>query len=82
MDDTSYQTMADVINAYCNSLDAGQSFVIKQMERKVLNSIDTTVAENDDTDITTNYPQSNVTATDAQIIRAGSITINGVVVQD
>ena len=47
------------------------------MERKILNALDTTTADNDDLDIITNYPKANVTATDEQIIRAGSIIING-----
>ena len=47
------------------------------MERKVLNALDTTSADNDDLDIITNSPKANVTATDEQIIRADNIVING-----
>lgn len=71
-----------IINDYCNSLNAGQSFVIKQMERKILNGIDNTDANNDEVDITTLTPTSNVSVLTTQIIRAGDVTINGVKVQD
>ena len=49
------------------------------MERKILNAIDKTVAENDDIDIETIRPTSNITATEEQIIRLGdTVIINGV----
>ena len=77
VDNSKYSLIANTITHYCNSLESGQSFIIKQMERKILNVLDTTSADNDDLDITTNYPKENVTATDEQIIRADNIVING-----
>jgi uncharacterized phage protein gp47/JayE len=75
-----YYTIANVINKYCNSLNAGQEFIIKQMERKVLNSIDTTEAENDDVDIQTISPASNITSTNTQSIRSAQVKINGTII--
>ena len=77
VDSSKYSLIANTITHYCNSLESGQSFIIKQMERKILNVLDTTSADNDDLDITTNYPKENVTATDEQIIRVDNIVING-----
>lgn len=80
LSDEDYTAIANAINRYCISLNAGQEFIIKQMERKALNAIDTTQAENDDADIRTITPVSNVTSTDEQIIRSAQIRINGIVV--
>lgn len=74
------QAVANAINNYCTSLNAGQEFIIKQMERKALNAIDTTEAENDTADIVTISPASNITSTDEQIIRSNQISINGTIV--
>lgn len=74
------QSVATAINKYCSSLNAGQEFIVRQMERKALNAIDTTEAENDDADIKTISPTSNITSTDGQIVRPYNIKINGVVV--
>lgn len=75
-----YNTIVDAINKYCNSLNTGQDFIIKQMERKILNAIDNTAADNDDVDIETLRPISNVSSTNEQIIRLGSVTINGITI--
>ncbi len=75
-----YSTIVNAINTYCNALVSGQSFIVKQMERKVLNAIDKTTAENDDYDITTFSPEGNITATEEQIIRPATIKINGTLV--
>ena len=72
--------VANAIHNYCTSLNAGQDLIIKQMERKALNAIDKTEAENDDADIQTISPVANVSSTDAQIIRSTQIKINGVIV--
>lgn len=77
VDSSKYATISNVITKYCNSLISGQSFIVNQMERKILNALDTTSADNDDLDIITNSPKANVTATDEQIIRADNIIING-----
>lgn len=77
VDESKYALIANTITHYCNSLESGQTFVVKQMERKILNALDTTAADNDDLDIRTNTPIDNVTATEEQIIRADTITING-----
>lgn len=73
--------IATAINKYCTSLNAGQEFIIKQMERKALNAIDSTESENDGADIQTISPTSNITSTDEQIIRSAQIRINGVVIE-
>ena len=68
----------EAISNYVNSLRVGQTFVIKQMERKVLNAIDLNTVENDDIDITTTIPEENITCTNEEIIRVSDITVNGV----
>lgn len=67
------------VSNYVNSLKVGQTFVIKQMERKILNAIDDNNIENDDIDISTTIPAENVTCGSEEIIRINSITVNGVV---
>lgn len=79
--ESKYSTIADTVANYCSSLDAGQEFIVRQMERKILNAIDETEAENDDIDINTISPSNNITITAEQIIRPTSIMINGQVVQ-
>ena len=69
----------EAISNYVNSLKVGQTFVIKQMERKILNVIDTNNVENDDVDIITTLPVENVTCGDEEMIRVNSVTVNGVV---
>lgn len=64
---------------YVNSLRVGQTFVIKQMERKILNAIDENHIQNDDIDINTITPSGNVTCATEEIIRVNTITVNGVV---
>lgn len=78
--ESDYVAIAEAINNYCTSLSAGQEFIIRQMERKVLNAIDTTEAENDNVDIVTISPTSNIISTTEQIIRSSSVKINGTVV--
>lgn len=80
LSDSDYTAIANAINSYCTSLNAGQEFIIKQMERKALNAIDSTEADNDDADIITISPTSNTTSTDTQIIRSSQIKINGIIV--
>ena len=77
IDESNYVDIVNAITNYCNSLDIGQTFIVKQLERKILNSLDKTVADNDDLDITTVKPPANVTAVSEEVIRAGDITING-----
>lgn len=72
-----YSDIANTIAAYCSSLNAGQEFIIKQMERKILNTVDETEADNDNIDIRTISPSSNMTVTAEQIVRPSSIVING-----
>lgn len=75
-------TIIDVISKYCDSLNAGQEFIIKQMERKVLNALDSTLTDNDEIDIETIKPTDNITATSEQIIRCDVISINGEIMVD
>lgn len=67
----------EAISNYINSLEVGQTFVIRQMERKILNAIDLNNIENDDVDIDTLLPDSNVTCESDKIIRVNTVTING-----
>lgn len=80
LSESDYTAVATAINKYCTSLNAGQEFIIKQMERKALNAVDATEAENDDADIETISPATNITSTDTQIIRSSQIKINGIIV--
>lgn len=75
-----YGAIADAVNNYCSSLSAGQEFIIKQMERKILNVVDKTESENDNIDIVTISPTNNIVITAEQIIRPTAIKINGQIV--
>lgn len=77
--DIDSSAILEVISNYVNSLGVGQTFVIKQMERKILNVVDVNIIENDDIDITTISPATNITCESDEIIRVNSVTINGVV---
>lgn len=59
---------------YLKSLTVGSSLIVNQMERYILNACDTISM-----DVTTVTPSNNVSVTSTQIIRHGTITINGVV---
>jgi hypothetical protein len=69
----------EAISNYVNSLRVGQTFVIKQMERKILNVIDNNNIENDDVDIATTLPAENITCGNEEMIKVNSVTVNGVV---
>lgn len=59
---------------YINTLGISDSFIINQMERRVLSAI-----IYDDADITTLSPTSNVMISGTQVIKSGTITVNGVI---
>ena len=65
------------ITDYCNSLGAGNTLIVSQLERKILNKLDSTSSDDDFTDIVTNSPTVNVTTTEDQMIQAGNIIVNG-----
>jgi uncharacterized phage protein gp47/JayE len=67
----------ETISNYVNSLDIGQSFIISQNERKILNALDSNYGNNDDVDIITNVPTSNQVPASTEIIRIDTLTING-----
>jgi uncharacterized phage protein gp47/JayE len=69
--------VASAIVGYVNSLNIGQIFYVRQMERKVLNAIDPDSFDNDSLDISTSAPTSNQVPTSTQIIRLNSLTIDG-----
>lgn len=73
---TNTDIIIDAINNYCASLTSGETLIIKQLEKTILNSL-----EDDSIDISTIEPNSNVTATESEMIRPGTITINGEVVR-
>lgn len=64
----------DAIVSYVNSLGISDPFIIKQMESDILIAINDKSA-----DATTITPTSNVTITGTQVIKVGTITVNGVV---
>lgn len=64
----------NAIIAYCNSLSVGDILIISQLERAIGNAIDDA-----DIDITTETPSANVTPASTEVMRHGTITINGVV---
>ena len=71
--------LLEALSNYVNSLNVGQTFVVKQMERKLLNALDTTSSDNDPADIVTETPSANVECEPTEIIRVNTITVNGVV---
>lgn len=79
---TTGYTDADGIHSalvsYFSQLKVAETFVINQMERYVLNAAE--IAGYPDADITTVAPTANVVPTGTQIIRSGTIIINGVIV--
>lgn len=79
--ENNYTDIADAIKSYCVSLGPGQKFIIKQLERKILNVVDKTSADNDTIDIITNAPTENINISTEEIIRTSKITINGTVIE-
>jgi len=67
-------TAGTAIMSYLGTLGIGDTFIVNKMERYILNA---SGAPTDD--VTTVLPASNQSATSTQIIRPGTITINGVV---
>lgn len=76
-----YASISEAIKSYCMSLEPGQKFIVKQLERKILNAIDKTASDNDTIDIITNSPTENIDISDEEVIRINKITINGVVIE-
>lgn len=58
---------------YCNNLSIGDTLIISQLERSIGNAID-----NEDIDVVVGTPSANIVPTTTQVIRSGTITINGV----
>lgn len=77
--DIDSDALLNALSNYVSSLNIGQTFVISQMERKILNALDTNQSENDDADIVTELPSANVKCESTEIIRVNTITVNGVV---
>lgn len=65
---------ANAIVDYCSNLSVGDILIISQLERAIGNAIN-----NIDIDITVTTPNANITPTSTEVIRNGTITINGVV---
>lgn len=59
---------------YCGNLSVGDTLIISQLERAIGNAVG-----NIDIDIIVTTPSANVVPTSTQVIRHGTITINGVV---
>lgn len=64
------QLVSDAIAQYANGRTIGETFVVNQMERAVLN-----VINNEFADIITIAPTSNVSVTGIEIIKCGTITV-------
>ena len=62
---------------YCGSLSVGDTLIISQLERAIGNAID-----NIDVDVVVTTPDANVVPTSTQVIRHGTITITGVVLNE
>lgn len=65
---------AKAIVNYCGNLSVGDTLIISQLERAVGNAINNT-----DIDVIVTTPSANVIPTSTEVIRNGTITINGVV---
>lgn len=59
---------------YCGSLSVGDTLIISQLERAIGNAIN-----NPDIDTIVTTPNTNITPANTEVIRHGTITINGVV---
>ena len=64
---------ANAIIDYCGSLSVGDILIISQLERAIGNAIN-----NVDIDVVVTTPSANVTPTSTEVIRSGTITVNGV----
>ena len=74
IDDT---VVLEAISDYVSSLNVGQTLVVRQMERKILNAIDDNNIDNDTIDIETVTPSANISCESEEIIRVKRIIING-----
>lgn len=68
----SNDTIGDAVVTYMSSLGVAEKLIINQLERAVLNA-----CGNRDADIKVITPAENVTPAGTQIIRCGTVTING-----
>lgn len=62
----------NAITEYCGNLSIGDTLIISQLERAIGNAIG-----NPDIDVITTVPTGNVKPSSTQVIRNGTITING-----
>lgn len=65
-------TIGNAVVTYMSSLGVAETLILNQLERAVLNA-----CNNKDADIKVITPSSNVTPESTQIIRCGTVTING-----
>lgn len=67
----------DAIIKYCDNLSVGDILIISQLERAIGNEI------NDiDIDVVVTKPSSNIIPSSTEVIRSGTITVNGVVLSE
>lgn len=72
--DSAISNAHNAIINYCNSLSVGDILIVSQLERAIGNAI------NDiDVDVVAQVPSANVVPSSTEVIRYGTITINGVV---
>ena len=72
--DEEINNAGNAIMKYCGNLSVGDILIISQLERAIGNAVN-----NIDTDVIVTTPNANVVPTSTQVIRNGTITINGVV---
>lgn len=78
-EDVDSDIVLEAISNYVTSLEVGQTFIISQMERKILNAIDDNNIENDSIDIKTITPNDNVSCEDNEVITVNTVNLNGVI---
>jgi uncharacterized phage protein gp47/JayE len=64
----------NAIVEYCNSMSVGDVLIVSQLERVIGNAID-----DGDIDVIVTTPSGNISTSSTQVIRCGTITINGTV---
>lgn len=72
--DESISRAYNAIINYCNSLSVGDILIISQIERAIGNAINDT-----DVDVVVTTPGANVVPISTEVIRCGTVTINGTV---
>lgn len=78
-EDIDSDKVLEAISNYASSLEVGQTFIISQMERKILNAVDDNNIENDNLDIKTITPNGNVQCSENEVVKVNTVKLNGVI---